>query len=225
MRRFAALTALALTVALPAQADPVVVELFTSQGCSSCPAADAMLGELSGRSDVIALSLHVDYWDWIGWADTFADPAFTARQKAYAAAAGTKMIFTPQFIVNGQRQIAGAKGMALADTIQSERSETQILSFDGTTLRLAQTDRAAHLVLVEVLPQTQVAIALGENAGRQITYHQVVRNWQDLGPWSGAPEARPIPPKTDPRFDRIVLAQTRSATGHPGEIIGAVRLD
>src|SRR6056297_1329329 len=82
--------------------DPVVVELFTSQGCSSCPPADAMLGELAERDDVIPLALHVDYWDYIGWADIFADPAYTRRQKGYAHATGQRMVYTPQMVIDGQ---------------------------------------------------------------------------------------------------------------------------
>ena len=95
----------------------VVVELFTSQGCSSCPPADALLDRLSSRNNVLALSLHVDYWDYIGWKDKFASPAHTARQQAYARAAGRRSVYTPQMIINGLDDVAGTAPMDVADMI------------------------------------------------------------------------------------------------------------
>src|SRR5918996_4983900 len=105
------LAALVLLAAPPlarAQTNPVVVELFTSQGCSSCPPADALLAELAGKDGVIALALHVDYWDYLGWADSFASPAFTARQRAYAKKAHSRTIYTPQMIVQGEDRLVGS---------------------------------------------------------------------------------------------------------------------
>ena len=104
--------------ALWAQTSPVVVELFTSQGCSSCPPADAMLHKLAERDDVIALALHVDYWDYIGWKDEFAVPAYTKRQRGYARTNGRRMIYTPQMVINGQDDVIGAKPMDVSDLIQ-----------------------------------------------------------------------------------------------------------
>jgi len=110
----AALAAVTLTPAGQANADgPVVVELFTSQGCSSCPPADKILGELAKRDDVIALSLHVDYWDYLGWKDDFASPAHTARQQGYATALGERMMFTPQMIIGGTDSVVGSRAMEL----------------------------------------------------------------------------------------------------------------
>ena len=88
-----------------AQDQPVVVELFTSQGCSSCPPADALLHELAARDDVVALAMHVDYWDYIGWKDVFGNPAHSARQRAYAKAGNRRMVYTPQMIVNGENRL------------------------------------------------------------------------------------------------------------------------
>ena len=98
---------------------PVVIELYTSQGCSSCPPADALLNELAGRDDVIALAMHVDYWDYIGWKDIFANPAHTVRQRAYANADGQRMIYTPQMIVGGKDHVVGYKPMHLAKLIET----------------------------------------------------------------------------------------------------------
>ena len=96
-------------ISVPATAQsPVVVELFTSQGCSSCPPADKLMHELAKRDDVIALALHVDYWDYIGWKDVFAQPEFTARQRAYARLGNRKMIYTPQMVINGRDHVVGS---------------------------------------------------------------------------------------------------------------------
>ncbi|WP_343245395.1 DUF1223 domain-containing protein [Sulfitobacter faviae] len=100
------------------QEQPVVVELFTSQGCSSCPDADAMLAELAEREDIIALALHVDYWDYIGWEDPFGDPAHAERQRGYAAVGGRRSVYTPELIVQGQTDIVGAKPMKLMDAVE-----------------------------------------------------------------------------------------------------------
>ena len=96
---------------------PVVVELYTSQGCSSCPSADRVLEKLSSRDDILPLSLHVDYWDYIGWADTFANPAFTERQKVYARNMGERMIYTPQMVINGGAHVVGNRPMDVADAL------------------------------------------------------------------------------------------------------------
>lgn len=103
-------------------AAPVLVELFTSQGCSSCPPADALLAELARRGDVLALALHVDYWDYIGWADTFGSPAYTERQKQYARAAGHRTIYTPQMVIGGVDQVVGYKPMQVAELIEAHQA-------------------------------------------------------------------------------------------------------
>ncbi|NBD28542.1 MAG: DUF1223 domain-containing protein [Alphaproteobacteria bacterium] len=195
----AALTALALALtggSMPLWADPspVVVELFTSQGCSSCPPADAMLLDLAEREDVIALALHVDYWDYIGWADSFADPAHTTRQKAYARVAGHDTIYTPQMIVAGHTHVVGAKPMEVGDAIRAhagvDHGITLGLERRGGALRLtlAQEGEAAgpaQVQLVRYDPRQVVDIRRGENAGRQLTYGNIVTDWQVIADWSG----------------------------------------
>jgi len=115
---------LALSGAAQAEGQPVVVELFTSQGCSSCPTADEFLMELAQRPDIIALSMHVDYWDYIGWKDTFAQPKFTSRQKAYAKAIGSRTIYTPQMIVNGLDRVEGNSPDTVLTAIDEQKGGT-----------------------------------------------------------------------------------------------------
>ena len=121
-RLIKAIVASVLLVA-PAWAEnaPVVVELYTSQGCSSCPPADVLFHEIADRDDVIALALHVDYWDYIGWKDEFAHPSHADRQRAYATVAGRRSIYTPEMIVNGETDIVGAKPMQLSEAIAMHR--------------------------------------------------------------------------------------------------------
>ncbi|GAA3872709.1 DUF1223 domain-containing protein [Celeribacter arenosi] len=175
---------------------PVVVELFTSQGCSSCPPADAMMNELATRENVIALSLHVDYWDYIGWKDHFAQPKFTLRQKAYAKAAGKRTIYTPQIIVQGADHVIGNKPMKLAELIDRRMTRDAppavglIARRDGTTLTIHLTPVAAGLPvmrvqLVRYKPHERVAIGRGENAGREIDYSNIVTEWTVLRDWDG----------------------------------------
>ena len=183
----------------------VVVELFTSQGCSSCPPADALLLELAKREDVVALALHVDYWDYIGWKDSFATPAHTARQKAYAASRGEKMIYTPQMVVQGQEALVGTKEMKLADLIARHRVEPQTvdLSVDRANGVLTISARGAlpypvDVCLVRYMPQETVEVRKGENAGRTLTYANIVTDWSVLGEWDGrAPLSMQLPLEDD----------------------------
>ncbi|MCK0166137.1 DUF1223 domain-containing protein [Jannaschia sp. S6380] len=220
-------TFLATALALPAgvAADPVVVELFTSQGCSSCPPADEMLGQLAHRDDVIALSLHVDYWDWIGWADTFADPAYSDRQRGYAAAAGSSVVYTPQFVVGGVDQVAGPSGMELADLIVAHDGVTGdiLRQGEGRKVVAASSGKRGQLIRVIYRPETTVRILRGENAGRNITYHNVVESWTVLSDWDGRELQIDVPAAPD-GMAQAVLAQAVN-DGKPGAILGAVRVD
>lgn len=184
-----------LAFATPAVADgPVVVELYTSQGCSSCPPADELMHDLARRSDVIALALHVDYWDYIGWADSFADPSHTTRQQNYARVAGARSIYTPQMVIAGQDHVIGTKPMDLAAAIQTHAGRptgTQIsLSRSGNRLQITGNSGGAfsHDAIVQVIrysPQETVDIRRGENAGRQLTYANIVTDWDTVGAWNG----------------------------------------
>ncbi|CTQ50317.1 DUF1223 domain-containing protein [Jannaschia donghaensis] len=218
----AALTTLALAV--PVAADPVVVELYTSQGCSSCPPADEMLGKLTQRDNVIALSLHVDYWDWIGWKDTFAAPAFSERQLRYAEAVGSNTRYTPQFVIGGIDRVAGPSGMELSDLIQAHDGATgDVLQADGSDVRVAATGTKGQLIAVTYLPEATVGVLHGENAGQSITYHNVVRSWTVLQELDGSVTTVRVPAAPDGE-KRVVLAQA-IVDGKPATMLGAVKLD
>ncbi|MDZ4135620.1 MAG: DUF1223 domain-containing protein, partial [Paracoccaceae bacterium] len=183
---------LALATALTAQEQDVVVvvELFTSQGCSACPPADELLGRLVQDPRIIPLALHVDYWDYLGWKDTFGNAKFTERQKAYARAEGTKMVYTPQMIVAGFDRVAGHRPADVEAAIVRQRANggTVRLSLErrGTRLmiraeQVLPSDRSLRVQLVRYLPSEDVEIRRGENAGRTITYHNIVTSWQVIG--------------------------------------------
>jgi hypothetical protein len=172
---------------------PVVVELFTSQGCSSCPPADDFFEGLAAREDVLALALHVDYWDYIGWTDTFASPENTARQRGYARAGGRKMVFTPQMIVNGADSVVGTRFREVTALIDRHRAQganglSAELRRDGAKLHLvarAQSPRTMPLTvqLARYLPEETVEITRGENAGRTITYRNIVTELIEVAEW------------------------------------------
>ncbi len=177
-----------------AQTSPVVVELFTSQGCSSCPPADEYLGRIADRSDVIALSLHVDYWDYLGWRDVFSDPAHTSRQRAYAARTGERMVYTPQIIVQGRDGMVGSHAhlveaaISKHSAIQSPAAISLKRMEDHLVADIAPTgDKVARgrVLMAWYSRAEQVSIRAGENRGRKIIYHNVVKGWSDMGVWRG----------------------------------------
>jgi hypothetical protein len=182
-------------LAVPAAAgDAVVVELYTSQGCSSCPPADAILSELADREDVIALALHVDYWDYIGWKDSLARPEHTARQKGYAKAQGKGMVYTPQFIVGGQDHVTGSEPMAVAELVQKHRAAPRPIALtvrrDGEIIlvearAVGAVDGPVVVQVARFIPMQRVAITRGENAGRTFDFRNAVDLWIKVGEWNG----------------------------------------
>ncbi|MGR3623761.1 DUF1223 domain-containing protein [Pseudophaeobacter sp.] len=175
--------------------EPVVVELFTSQGCSSCPPADALLKQLAQRSDIVALALHVDYWDYIGWKDIFASPAYSNRQKGYAQLGGRKMIYTPQMIVMGRQDISGIDGMGIADAIAGYQGEPRPVALDvrreGRELTLSLAPRVdlpdgpITIQIARYIPLQSVEITRGELAGHRIDYANIVNDLQQVALWDG----------------------------------------
>jgi hypothetical protein len=193
-----------------AQPYPVVVELYTSQGCSSCPPADEFLAELAGHQDVIALALHVDYWDYIGWEDSFAQPGFTERQKTYARAVKSRMIYTPQMIIGGVERVEGNTPDAVVKLIGKHKGALSPVRLtverqgDTVVIRAVAEpplSEGAEVQLVRYAPEAVVAIERGENAGRTVTYRNIVTEWTKLADWPGsapleltapAPGAEPV---------------------------------
>ena len=179
-----------IAIIRPAHADPrAVVELFTSQGCSSCPPADKIIGELARDPNVIALSMPIDYWDYLGWKDTLADSRFSARQKAYSHMRGDRDVYTPQVVVNGSAHVigsdrAGIEG-AITDTEQGRWRDVGAGDDDAcpasrSTCRSprARRRRAAHgeVWICSISKAVPISIGRGENRGREVTYYNVVRN-------------------------------------------------
>ena len=183
-----------------AQAQPVVVELFTSQGCSSCPPANANLATISNRSDVLALSFGVTYWDYLGWKDTFAKPEFTARQVGYERGLGHGGPFTPQIVINGSVDTVGNElGEVQRLVAASELSGPQIaIADDKVSIGNANVATNADVWLVRYEPRTiNVSVARGENEGVTLPHKNVVRSLTRLGGWSGRAEMFQIPPAQD----------------------------
>jgi len=231
MRQFITVL-MAAWLAMPTQARadgvPVVVELFTSQGCSSCPPADKLIAELAKRDDVIPLALHVDYWDYIGWKDVFADPAYTKRQKAYARAAGERSVYTPQMVVGGEDHVVGYRPMELARYIESHHAMdspvtlTLERSGDEVTVRATSTtafDKAVVLQIVRYTPSEEVEIKRGENAGRTLAYTNIVDAWKAVAQWDGA-EPLIVTLKIEGARPIVAIIQK---TG-PGPILAAAQL-
>lgn len=233
MNRLAAVFAACLSfVSAPvlAQSSPVVVELFTSQGCSSCPAADALMHDLAARDDVIPLALHVDYWDYIGWKDKFARAAHTKRQKAYAAEAGRRMIYTPQMVINGRDDVVGVKAMKLANLIAAHKETAALVTVSArkqagrVLVELAPIGAGAGqgdaltIHLVQYSPQQSVHITRGENAGRTISYANVVFGWTVLGEWSGR-DVLTLEGDLEHDLPAVVMVQRAG----PGQILAAAQ--
>jgi hypothetical protein len=211
-----------------------VVELFTSQGCNSCPPADEFLAELAREGDVVALAYHVDYWDYLGWRDTLADPENTARQRDYGAALKQRSVYTPQAVINGRVHANGADRTAVKSAIgqldatgRGLRVALQVSRRGGgVVIDAAGIDgrRDAHLLLACYQAPQKVKIARGENAGRWIEYWNAVTSIQVAGMWHGDPAQFELPAsevKKNGPGGCAVLLQEMDAKGRPGAILGA----
>ena len=188
-----------------AQAEPrAVIELFTSQGCSSCPAADKLIGDYARDPSVIALSLAVDYWDYLGWKDTLAMSGHSNRQRAYAKARGDRQVYTPQAVVDGLVHVLGSDKTAIERAIRQTHEQNAPLALpvrldrtgDKLTVTIPASDNEKGQAEVWLCPITRsvaVAIGRGENSGHTITYSNVVRRWIKLGDWTGKAETFSVP--------------------------------
>jgi hypothetical protein len=204
---------------------PLVIELFQSQGCSSCPPANANLFAWAARDDALALNFAVDYWDSLGWKDTFASPAFTARQWAYARTLGHGEVYTPQAIVNGRADVTGADAaelQALAEREDRGAGGPELSIEAGRALIGAgeAPPGGAEIWLVRYDPATrEVAVKRGENAGRLLPHAHIVVDLVLLGRWRGQAERFDLPAKADRRLVDAVLVQSAGT----GPIIAAVK--
>ena len=210
-----------------------MVELFTSQGCNSCPPADEFLGELAQREDVIALSFHIDYWNYLGWEDTFATAETTKRQRTYARYLGARSVYTPQMVIGGRAHEVGSRRGDVERTIErvaagaDEGPEVVFLRDEDGTIRVrvgAGTAPARTAIWLMRFDEAQaVPIVSGENSGRTLTYHHVVRDIERLGWWNGEPmefELATADLSAGGRDACAVLVQA----GFQGPIIGAAQL-
>lgn len=228
------------TAAMPGT-PPVVIELFTSQGCSSCPAADALIGALSDQPGVLTLTWHVDYWDYLGWPDHFARPEHTARQEGYAAVAGEHGVYTPQIIVDGQDTLLSLHPGALLGLIEQHAAHPAAIMVTASTQGGAHviqlTPRAAipggvDVALIRFLPHRSVQVDGGENLGLTLDYRNVVVGSELLTHWSArSPLRLTVRAGEDPGdaypddTRHAILVQQVLGPGRPGPILAAVRLD
>ena len=228
----------AMLTAAVATAEPRgVIELFTSQGCSSCPPADKLAGELARDPSLIVLSLPVDYWDYLGWKDTLALPGHTNRQRAYSKARGDREVYTPQVVVDGAVHALGSDKAAIEKAMRQTREQSSPLLLpvtmeragDKLTVHVAASKDEKGQAEVWLCPITKsipVAIGRGENSGQTLTYTNVVRRWIKLGDWTGKAETFSVPVKDVLQTDidsAAVVVQTGVASA-PKLMLGAAQI-
>ena len=230
-----AVIASALLSPAAAQAEPrAVVELFTSQGCSSCPPADKLAGELAQDPSLLVMSLPVDYWDYLGWKDTLANPGHTNRQRAYSKARGDREVYTPQVVVNGMMHVLGSDRAAIENAIKHTAKQAGTLSLpvavsvanDQISVNVP-ADKGkvtkGEIWLCPITKNVPVTVGKGENSGHTITYHNVVRKWIKLGDWTGAARSFTLPVRDlgdDDAQSVAVIIQAGSKEA-PGSMLGA----
>lgn len=204
-------------------APPVVLELFTAQGCASCGEANAHVAKLAADKGVIALTWSVDYWDYLGWKDTFAKPEFADRQRAYAAKLGVAEVYTPQVVVDGREQAPGVKD----DEVDRLVREARRLTFDPPQMRFRghriavgsghRPPDGAEIWLVRYDPREQdIEVRDGDNRGHTVVERNVVVQLERLGAWRGRPVLLSLPAPPEPGLDTVVIVQG----AHGGKIIG-----
>ncbi len=237
-RRVAFLGAFAIIASaaiVSARADPrAVVELFTSQGCSSCPPADRLLGELARDPAILAMSLPIDYWDYLGWKDTLSNPRHTARQRGYARIRGDREVYTPQAVINGAAHALGSDKAAIDAAILATKADPSTLSvpvklavsadrLDVTIAAGANAPAGSEVWLCELARTVPVAIPRGENGGRTIVYHNVVRRWLRLGEWNGAEHSFSVPTAgfADNGIDALAVIVQTGTMDQPSKMLGA----
>ena len=226
-----------IAIIRPAHADPrAVIELFTSQGCSSCPPADKIIGELAKDPTIIALSLPIDYWDYLGWKDTLADARFSARQKAYSTVRGDREVYTPQVVINGSVHVVGSDRDGIESAIDATAKIEGVMSVPVTmtlagkqlTITVATSSKApaaAHgeVWICAISKSIPISIGRGENGGRELTYYNVVRNLVKLGDWNGSARTFTVPVESivQDGIDGAVVYVQDGSRERPGAMLGA----
>ncbi|MBV8927487.1 MAG: DUF1223 domain-containing protein [Bradyrhizobium sp.] len=226
-----------VAVIRPAHADPrAVVELFTSQGCSSCPPADKVIGELAKDPSVIAMSMPIDYWDYLGWKDTLADSRFSARQKAYSRMRGDREVYTPQAVVNGSVHVIGSDLAGIENAIGATANEAGVMSVPVTmtrsgkqlTVSVAAANKPPNVLhgevwICSISKAIPISIARGENRGKELTYYNVVRNLLKVGDWNGSPGSWTVPLENVEHdgVDAAVAYVQDGSRDRPGPMLGA----
>lgn len=238
-----AVAVMGIAATAPARADdslrPVVVELFTSQGCSSCPPADEFLHELATRADVIALTFNVDIWDYLGWVDNLAKREFSLRQQAYAQAMPARQVYTPQAVIMGAMDTVGSRRDEVNALIDAALGEAitrpaASIAIEDDTIRISVAadpmgvNRDATVLFIRKLAERDVNIGQGENGGRIIRYANVVRQMIELGRYDGSAVSFDVSrgENIGEIYDGyVVLVQERRADGGPGRILAAAMLE
>ena len=217
-------------------ADPrAVVELFTSQGCSSCPPADKILGELAQDPSVIALSMPIDYWDYLGWKDTLADARFSARQRAYSRMRGDREVYTPQVVVNGEVHVIGSDRESIQIAIEKTDQAEGVMSVPVTmtqsdsnlTVSVTAPESPApmhgEVWICSISKAVPISIGRGENRGQEVTYYNVVRNLFKVSDWNGKSGSWTVPMDKIARdgIDGAVAYVQDGSRDKPGPMLGA----
>ncbi len=209
-----------------------VVELFTSQGCASCPPADAALKKLVQQGDVVALSYHVDYWNYLGWTDTLSSKENTERQYGYAHSMGRSGVYTPQAIINGRQHVKGMDLPAINSLVETMTGKGEGMTVpvgvsmkdDQMVIDIGPGQGRADIVVAYFTKKEEVEVQRGENSGRTMEYWHSVYDVQTVGMWDGKPQKITLPAKTLGRSKKdgcAVLLQTSSPKGEPAAILGA----
>jgi hypothetical protein len=229
-----AVIASAMMSAATVSAEPRgVVELFTSQGCSSCPAADKLAGELARDPSLVVLSLAIDYWDYLGWKDTLALPGHANRQRAYSKVRGDREVYTPQVVVNGVTHVIGSDKQAIENAVTQTHKQAGMLSVpvslsvagDQISVSVPATANTAkgEIWLCPVTRSVPVEVGKGENSGQTITYSNVVRRWVKLGEWTGAARTYKVPVSdvTAVGGDAVAVVVQAGPKDAPSTMLGA----
>ena len=197
LHSFLVLVAMTGLLGAPVNAAPVVVELFTAQGCSSCPPADALLAEIAKKPGVVALAYHVDYWDELGWKDRFSMPEATQRQRGYVRKLSKSGAFTPQVVVSGDTSFIGSDRASMNRALAQDRDALAVsLSKVGANLQIHLTEpwrEPMDVYVVAYLGEATTKIGRGENANRSLREVNIVRSFRRLAKWNGTPQQLTVP--------------------------------